>query len=541
MSVHAAIALLQLLLTHNFRDSLPFIIMTLVIQGIRPESIFEFLIYFNLNYQQYRAIRMAMMQLRLYASMLPAIKGCRHISYQNRRRMIRQNPQHPVSQLFESFQQRVLLIALNKNGFVGDLQFIKELTHFIYKLADIPPHSRIFSVSRLFLLPDVDLNLMKIAFEMQKIIEHTRLSYPEIVFFFTQNENALRNIILVWKNQVSACKLVYDSQYPLTEPIKMSILFVFCIIAVIDSNSIDKHLAEFIKSYGNSNIPLQISQKYQEFILEQDNCLIHQFDIREICSLFSSMKSSNDRGSMIEYSMIQWSLGFGHIGYSNQFEFESPIAFLRSHMPIFGVFANFWEVFFRNFARTFVVSFLPFGNILWSEAYTRLCATNFDWIIRIAVENFALRIGAKDDHSFLRKKISWMSNRPHSEITTASYGGLIFPDTIRNRRMSSEICSCFIQDFWRAHRKPDPNMSDIDYIQWLFSIPEYAVFGRSWVELMNDLQNRKELPKILDGSSGNFRYLSCTTSQIDLEIQKNYDENFGRQLGREPKISDYFK
>jgi hypothetical protein len=170
-----------------------------------------------------------------------------------------------------------------------------------------------------------------------------------------------------------------------------------------------------------------------------------------------------------------------------------------------------------------------------------LCATNFDWIIRIAVENFALRIGAKDDHSFLRKKISWMSNRPHSEITTASYGGLIFPDTIRNRRMSSEICSCFIQDFWRAHRKPDPNMSDIDYIQWLFSIPEYAVFGRSWVELMNDLQNRKELPKILDGSSGNFRYLSCTTSQIDLEIQKNYDENFGRQLGREPKISDYFK
>lgn len=246
---------------------------------------------------------------------------------------------------------------------VSNLQSIKELTYFISKFANIPPHSRIFSVPRLFLLPDVDLNLMKITLEMQKMIEHTRLSYPEIVSFLTQNENALRNIILVWKNQVSACKLVYDSQYPLTEPIKMSILFVFCILAVIDPSFIDKHLAEFIKSCGNSNIPLQFSQKYHDFMLEQDNCLIHQFDIRGICSLFSSIKSSNDRGSMIEYSMIRWSLGFGHIGYSNQFEFENLTTFLRSHMPIFDMFAIFWEVFFLNFARTFAVSFLPFGNI----------------------------------------------------------------------------------------------------------------------------------------------------------------------------------
>ena len=181
----------------------------------------------------------------------------------------------------------------------------------------------------------------------------------------------------------------------------MSILFVFCILAVIDLSFIDKHLAEFINSCGNNNIPLQFSQKYHDFMLEQDNCLIHQFDIRGICSLFSSMKSSNDRGSIIEYSIIQWSLGFEHIKYSNQFEFENPTTFLRSHMPIFDVFAIFWEVFFRNFARTFAFSFLPFGNIRWSEGYTRLCATNFDWIIRIAVQNFALRIGLKNDHRYL--------------------------------------------------------------------------------------------------------------------------------------------
>ena len=61
---------------------------------------------------------------------------------------------------------------------VGNLQSNKELTYFISKFVDIPPYSRIFSVPRLFLLPDVDLNLMKIALEMQKMIEHTRLSYP---------------------------------------------------------------------------------------------------------------------------------------------------------------------------------------------------------------------------------------------------------------------------------------------------------------------------------------------------------------------------
>ena len=104
--------------------------------------------------------------------------------------------------------------------------------------------------------------------------------------------------------------------------------------------------------------------------------------------------------------------------------------------------------------------------------------------------------------------------------------------------MTGKICSCFLIDFWRTHRKPEPNMADIDYIQWLFSIPEYAPFGDSWIKLMNSLQNGTELPKIQNGSSSDSSYLSCPTAQIDLEIQRNYDENFG-QLARESQISDF--
>ena len=189
--------------------------------------------------------------------------------------------------------------------------------------------------------------------------------------------------------------------------------------------------------------------------------------------------------------------------------------------------------------RTFEVSFLPFGNIPWSEGYTRLCTTNFDWIIRIAVENFALRIGAKDDHAFLRSEISWLSDSSQSEIITASYAMLIFPDGIKNSRMSSEICSCFLRDFWHTHQKPDPTMSDIDYIQLLFSIPEYAVFGKSWIELVDALQNGTELPRVQDGSSDNFSYLSCPTALTDPEMQSEYEHNFKKEDGGELQISDY--
>jgi hypothetical protein len=66
-----------------------------------------------------------------------------------------------------------------------------------------------------------------------------------------------------------------------------------------------------------------------------------------------------------------------------------------------------------------------------------------------------------------------------------------------------------------------------------------SVFGKSWVELMDALQNGTELPKIRDGSSGVFTYLSCQRVPTDPKVQDEYDENFRQQLGRDPEIGDY--
>jgi hypothetical protein len=428
MTTPTVLALVQALLTLNLRDSLPIMIMLLMIQGIHPEIIFELIPYVTMSQKQYDTIIMAMTQLRLFASFLPAVKGVKHRSFLDQRRIFSTFPQDQVSRVFANFQNSVLSGMLNKFGFAGILPSLEVVQHLVSNLAVVRTSPLpIFPIGQLFLSPNADLVLLKTALQMQIMIAHVRSSYPDIVSFLVQNENAMRNIILVWKKQVNAYELVYDRQSHLPEPKKITIIFAFCILAVIDPNFIDVHLADFINSCGNSYVPLYFSQKYHDFLIEQDpqfECLIDSHrgscsTMRRMCGFFYSMKSSDVPGKMIEYSMNDWNLGFGHIRCSNQFEFESPTTLLRSQNPIFEVFTTFWNIFFRNFARTFAVSFLPIGNIRWSEGYTRLCATRFDWIIRIAVENFALRIGAKNNHRYLRRKISWLSDSEQSKISTA--------------------------------------------------------------------------------------------------------------------------
>jgi hypothetical protein len=152
------------------------------------------------------------------------------------------------------------------------------------------------------------------------------------------------------------------------------------------------------------------------------------------------------------------------------------------------------------------------------------------------VGNFAFIICAKDDHLYLMTKCA------HSDIISTSYKMFIFPDGIRNAIISEEICSCFLRDFWQAYQKSDSNMSDIDYLKWLSSIPRtFSVFGKSSIDLINSLQNGKELPKIRDGLFGDFTYISCPTVPTDAEVQREYDVIFGQKLGRDPEIGDYFE
>jgi hypothetical protein len=88
------------LLTPNLRGSLPFVIMLLMIQGIHPEIIFELVPYVTITWRQYHAIIMALKQLRLFASLLPAVKGVKPQTFQGQRFRFRTFPQDQVSRIF---------------------------------------------------------------------------------------------------------------------------------------------------------------------------------------------------------------------------------------------------------------------------------------------------------------------------------------------------------------------------------------------------------------------------------------------------------
>jgi hypothetical protein len=541
MTTPAALAIVQDLLTPNLRNGLPFMIMLLMIQGIHPEIIFELIPYVTMSRQQYDAIIMAWTQLRLFSSILPAVKGVKSKSFRDKRGLFRTFPQDQVSRVFAKFQNEVLSTMLKKFGFFGLLPSLEVVQNLAANLAVVlRSPSEFFPPNVLLLAPIADLILMKTALQIQSMLAHFRTTYPDIAYFLAQqNENALKNIIMVWRNQVSVNQIVYRSLFNMHEPARIHSLFIFCIVAATRPEFIDENLAQFIQNCGDRNKTMQFSYDRETLKFLEENCetfeanTLQLGDIGRVIELFSSMLTSTKRAFQVRYALKPWSIGFGKIVHSDCLGFEEVIVEQGSYELIFDVFTRFWDVFFRNFALTFAVSFLPFGNILWSEGYTRLIQTNFDWIIRIVVGNFAFRIGDLGNHAFFKSQTpSYM----HTNITSTSYGMFIFPYGIRDA-----VISCFLRDFWLAHRKPDPNMSDIDYIRWLFSIPgTFAVFGKSLIELVDALQNGTELPRIQDGSSGDFTYLSCPTVPTDSDVQKKYDD-FRRQLDKDPEISDYFE
>ncbi len=542
----AALAIVNGLLIPNLRTGLPFVIMLLMIQGIHPEIIFELIPHVIMSRQQYDAIIMAWTQLRLFASILPAVKGVKSKSFRDKRGLFRTFPQDQVSRVFAKFQNEVLSTMLKKFGFFCILPSLEVVQNIAANLAVVRmSYCPIFPIGQLLLSPDADLILLKTALKMKRMIEDVRSSYPEIVNLLSHNKSALMNLIMVLKNQVIVKQTVYGNLVNMREPAKINSLFTTCILAVIDPRFIDENLAKFIQNCGDRNKTEQFSYNSEILTFLEENCetfepiILRLGDIGRMIELFSSMMTSTTGVFQVSYALKQWSIGFGDIVCSAQHQFEEFTIEQGSSMPIFDVFSTFWDVFFRNFARTFKVSFLPFGNILWSERYTHLFQMKFDWIMRIVIGDFAFRIGAKDDHAFFRRQTP---RYMHTDINSTSYGRLIFPEGIRNCRMSDEICSCFLKDFWRAHRKPDPNMSDIDYIRWLFSIPgTFKVFGNRWIELVDALQNRTGLPKFCDESSDDFSYLSCPRVPTDPKVQEEYDEKFRQQLGRDPEIGDYFK
>ena len=348
-------------------NSLPIVIMLLMLQNIHPNIIHELLPHFQMKHRQVRDIILAMMQLRLFSSFfLLDIRGVRECSYEEKRRMIQQNPQHRVSRLFNSFRSRVFTVLMEKGGFKKSLEYTGHpVRNFIANFI-VFRMNPIFPFPRLFWYEDADLICIKTACEMNTMISRMRSSYPGIFSLIAHNEIAFENIILVWKTQMcikekryyksrNHCYMTYSdniTDHPIND------LFIFCMLAITHTGFIDKKILFFIKNFGDRSKQLEDSCDLKHLKYLWKNCKTSELKFLEpsdgiwrVIGAFSRMPNSEGaHGVKYELQPATAASGIYQIDKS---KFECLTMEVDRQQPMVYIFTKFLEVFLRNFARTF--------------------------------------------------------------------------------------------------------------------------------------------------------------------------------------------
>jgi hypothetical protein len=357
----------------NVWNSFPIVIILLMLQDIHPNIIHELLLHFQMKHCQVRDIILAMMQLRLFSSsFLLDIGGVRKCSLRQKYRMIRQNPQHRVSRLFNGFRSSVFAFLIKKGGFENSLKITGHsvrdfISNFIvFRMNPIFPFPGLF-LSGLFLSEGMELICIKTACEMNAMVLLMRSSYPEVFSLLAQNEIAFQNIILVWKTQMcikekryfrnrsrKLCYPIYSvdiTDHPIND------LFVFCMLAITYPQFIEEKIFFFIKNFGYRTELLEdpYDSKYLEFL--RKNCKTSEAkflrpcdDIRRVIGAFSRMPNS-DGAHGVKYT-LQPGTVTSRLYRIDESKFECLTMEVERQYPILRVFTKFLEVFLHNFAKT---------------------------------------------------------------------------------------------------------------------------------------------------------------------------------------------
>jgi len=382
-------------------------------------------------------------------------------------------------------------------------------------------------------------NILRTALTLQTLIFFIRVRYPHIVAFLQENPNALENMMLVWKNQVTVRLNVYGKMVDTHVIPTIHDMFIFVMVAVIHPDFLDESLNDFIQKSGDLSKQMEYYlDHHQDFLKEHCKSelgfIFYSKDIRRIIEHMTEACTSSKREEFkFRYSLSPWSMFFGQIDYSVPRQFERLSVDLGSSEPIFSVFESLLKGFFDNFQKTFEASFRPVGNIKWCEAYTSVFTVSISNIISCAIPNFAFRIDSGNEHQYLMAEEVWYRDGKMGDPNWGSYHALLFPAWIR------WILKCFMEDFWIAHRKPEPNMTDLEYLYWFFSIPEYAPESEFPMRLISALSDGTELPRCIDGPIFDYSHLSRPTVPAPPEDISDYEKFFRQRLGRDPMISDY--
>lgn len=382
-------------------------------------------------------------------------------------------------------------------------------------------------------------NSLGTALALQTLIFFIRSSYPDIVAFLQQNPNALENMFLVWKKQVTVRLNVYGKMVDTRVIPTIHNMFFVVMLAVIYPDFLDESLDVFIQSSGKLSRGINFfCGNHQEFLEEHFKSERgFNFCSRDILQFLEHMTkactSLKREKFNFTYSLNPWSMFFGDIDYSEPGQFGRLSVDLESSEPIFSVFESLLKGFFDNFQKTFEASFRPVGNIKWREAYTSVFTVSISNIISRAIPNFAFKIDSGNEHQYLMAEDHSYRDGKMGDPNWASYHALLFPAWIR------WILKCFMEDFWIAHRKQDPRMTEVEYLSWFFSIPEYAPCSGSPMKLISALSDETKLPRCIDRPIFDYHHLSRPTEPAPPNDISDYEKFFREPLGRVPMISDY--
>jgi hypothetical protein len=548
---------LQLLLTPEYRKSLPIVMMILMMQGIHHDVIFQLISSLELTASQFQSLVLASFQMRVFLELTGLFKSHQVLLNRTRKRTYRQTS---YVHFFDYFKQNLVKKMLQRLQFCGDLPLIYAEPVFpsLKKLIDfqdsLPPiYRELLSLS----ISERRLILLKNAVELQKMIVCMREENSVLASFFRRNPNAVFNVVLCWVQQVSSYEMTPQNLFKSSKDFKrtpMDFSMIVILVAVIYPNFLDDVLSRYVNSAGG-DYQHKISSDYVELIIALLNstgtilpdydCWFNSGDFLGLIQMMSSMRFPDSDYSRI-IRMESWSFLFGHIesrGY-DIFHTASTNLF-RDGFLVLDVLQSFCLAFFSNLRDSFPVLVI-IGNHRWEIEKTIFLEESLGSVVINAISQFAYNMGKYDgrtSHTWLkiemRRRLEhiemrrWledgidcftpmssagMNHQLTEEITPDLYKSVLFPTPFVTH---NDLASFFVYKFWKEHPRLDAMMPDLEYLHWLLDDAEHL--SPSPIEFLEILASRRgmgELPEIPDVPE---KSIHCDTSKLSNYVPKNTD------------------
>lgn len=496
---------LQLLLTPNYRKSLPVVLMILMTYGIHHDVLFQLFFDVELTTNQFQSLVLASFQMRFFLKLTGLFESHQVLLNRTSKRIHKQTP---CVRFFHYFTQKVVMRMLQLIKFDGGLPPICDRPYdyegcsdenyddpafpsleklFNFRNSLPPTYGQLLALS----FSENRLHLLKTATELQEMVVSMRKRYPKLLLFLCENPNAVRNAVLCWTKQVSLYEMTPQNPFACSidsQRTSLDFFLIIVLVAVIDPTFLDDVLSLYLNSAG-SDCQHQMSPDHVNricMIQRSTGTILSDYarwfnfgDFLDLIKMMSSIKLPNS--DYLQFMRMKyWSFLFGYIDPRSDGAFHTASTeYFTEGLLIFDVFGSFCKAFFANLDDSFPVLDV-IGNTLWEINATEFLERDLARIIKTAVSQFAHNMGEKDKHAWLSSELlkprnPFPSYQRRLDATPEIYEKILF----RPLKYDT-IMSVMVYQFWQTHPRPDQNMPDIQYLHWLLSmyakeIPHWSV------------------------------------------------------------------